>query len=216
MKKFSVACFVILMVSVCCFAKLMPIPLNERVKNSDLIIIGTLQYISESDKDGVIIGEGKILVEEVITNNIFTNENLLLASDDKLNLKWREGFACVYGWHSGTSYQKGIWLLSIESDGSVRAGHGNFFDLSELSEVKSYLLKLNLDNTAKKVEIRDSKSILVSKVNTESKDIKSEIVINTKLLDDSTFNSSDNNSPLGGLLVFLLAFFLYRFLYRNK
>lgn len=131
MNKLLATYFFVLIFCFNSFAALRNIPLDELVKDSDLIVIGTLQSVSEFSYGGENKGEGMILVEQIILGNIKTHKNLPLKSGDKLKLVWNENFSCVYGIHKRTENQKGIWFLRVETNGTVIAGHPNMFKSSE-------------------------------------------------------------------------------------
>ena len=111
------------------FAKWGFIPLEELVEDSDLIVVGTLQTVSEYTKDETDFSEGRILVESIIYGNVKTETNQFLKANDKLYLKWQNlsYIACPRIEHKYVLNQKGIWLLKVDPDGSVRADYPGRF-----------------------------------------------------------------------------------------
>src|SRR5690349_21811407 len=97
MKNLLAAGFIILVFAFSAFAKLAPVPLNELILNSDLIVVGTLREISERKEDGTIYGKGRIVVEQFVAGNTTTANGFELKAGDGLQLNYRETFACVYG-----------------------------------------------------------------------------------------------------------------------
>lgn len=152
MKNLFIVCCSILAFCYNSFATLINVPLNELVKDSDIIIIGTLQDVSEYSYGGVNNGEGRILIEQIISGKIKTDKGLPPKSGDKLKLVWSEDFACVYGMHRRTANQKGIWFLKVEKDGTVISGHPQRFKSSEeLTEIRNALEKASLSDREIKV-----------------------------------------------------------------
>lgn len=111
-------------------------PLDELVQHSDIIIIGTLERVSEYTQNGVDYGEGAILIEEVL----WGMEN----PGGLLSLKWQNnsGVVCPRVEHRGKGGTKGIWLLTVEQDGTVRADNpGRFVALDERPKVEKCIAK---------------------------------------------------------------------------
>ncbi len=110
MKTLFTACFIILSFSFNCFAMWALIPTDELVKESDLIVIGTLQSVSRYTKDNIDYSEGKIVVEKVISGNVKTTEGFSLKMGDKIKFKWQASTLIVYPRldHSSNEYKKGI------------------------------------------------------------------------------------------------------------
>lgn len=130
------------------FADLYIMSFEDLIKDSDIIVVGTLQSVSE-DKNK---GEGEILIEEVLSSNARTNKDAQLKSGNKLQLKWSEDFACVVGIHKRNENKKGIWFLNVADDGTVTSGHPQRFQsIDELSEIKNVLKKENFFETDNKV-----------------------------------------------------------------
>lgn len=101
------------------------VPLEELVRESDLIVVGTLRDVHESSADGMDYGEGRIDVREVIWG--------VASAGDVLTLKWQNSsaVACPRVEHDFNANKEGIWLLTREGD-VVRANYpGRFVALKE-------------------------------------------------------------------------------------
>jgi hypothetical protein len=109
------------------------IPLDDLVQTSDLIVVGTLQNISEYSKEGMDYGEGTIVVEEVIWSNTFADKNLTLKWQNSSNI------VCPRVEHAYLANQKGIWLLNFFAN-EVRADYpGRFALIEQRAEIEKIL-----------------------------------------------------------------------------
>jgi hypothetical protein len=124
------------------------IPLDELVQDSDLIVIGTLNEVSEYSQDGMDYAQGSILIEEVVWG--------AAKAGQALALKWQNttGLVCPRVEHRHDQGKKGIWLLTAEDNGEVvRANYpGRFLALSDRSKVERILVR-------KKVSLRCAKYV---------------------------------------------------------
>lgn len=200
MKKVLVSFFVILSAISASFAMLRYIPLEEAVRENDLIIIGTLKNISETTShDGfTITGTGKILVEQYIAGNVKTFDGSQLKSGDELRLDYVEDFACVYGSHKRIENQQGIFLLKIKSNGEIESK--DFRYLNDLAEINKLLEKQNkTSGQAKNINL--SKEEIPQPVKT------------IRMYDELKSNDYSLNSAF---LTALISVLLYLFLYRRK
>ena len=190
MKKLFIAYFFILLFCYSSFATLQNLPLDKLVKDSDLIVVGTLQSVSEHRFDSENKGEGQIIIEQVIIANAKTGEGSPIKSGDKLKLIWNEDFACVYGIHKRTESQKGVWFLKVGDDGSVISGHPQRFkSTDELTEIRNAL---------------EQEKISGAQTNSPAKIIKTVDV------------SGRNYFPFNAFLTMLVSIFLYCLLYRKR
>lgn len=133
--------FILFVLSLFCVSKAMEVryPLDVLVHESDIIVVGTLQDVSEFTKDGVDYGEGKILVEEVLWGNARVGEKLLL--------KWRNASAimCPRDEHAHNKDKKLVWLLTSSDTGVVYASNsGRVVKLDKLSEVKNLMIETHI------------------------------------------------------------------------
>lgn len=135
MKVLFNSAFLIILISTTVFGTWALIPLEEVVAKSDLIIIGTL-HSAEEDSEG--IGQGYIQVDEIIYGKAVTLEGQPLKISDNLKIKWADNWACAAGMHQGRVGKKGIWLLTVNPDGTVNAGYPGRFtqEFEKLGEIK--------------------------------------------------------------------------------
>jgi hypothetical protein len=91
------------------------ISLESAVKDSELIVVGTLRNISEETRDGVDYGSGEIKVAEVLWGDARQGR--------KLSLVWENlsGIDCPRVDHRGYLNRQVIWLLKLRVDGKVAA-----------------------------------------------------------------------------------------------
>ncbi len=137
MKKIVSACVFQLVLSSGLWATWALIPLDELIKDTGLIVIGTLNSAQE-DYEG--IGRGYISVDSVITSGATTWDNKPLANGDNIKITWADNWACAGGMHLGWQGTKGIWLLKIKDNGTVVAGYpGRFISIEELYTIRELL-----------------------------------------------------------------------------
>lgn len=197
------------------FASWALISTSELVKDTDLILIGTLQNVIEFTKDNIDFSEGVLLVERVIAGNGKTTSGDNLKAGDKIVIKWQNSsmIACPRVEHNGHENIKGIWLLEVESDGTVSSDYPwRFSSLDELNKLKKVLGGTNVRiNPTRIAVVNDTLSNRneerPSTIEGELGEVSSEL--------RSTPPTSEY-SPLSASLVFLLCTFLYYLLYRNR
>src|SRR4029078_9870564 len=117
------------------YAMWMLIPIEDLVQDSDLIAVCTLSGVSEHTKNGIDYAQGTILIDEVIWGSA--------NGGDSLTLKWQNhsGLVCPRVEHRHRQGTKGIWLLTVEPDGTVRANYpGRFVELRERANVERFLV----------------------------------------------------------------------------
>ncbi len=211
MKNLFGACLIILTLAVSSFAEVSKVLLNVAVKESDLIIVGTLREISEKNGSIGISGNGMILIEQFIAGNVKTDKGLTPSAGDGFELDYVENNACVMGSHRAIENEKGVFLLYFDESGELKAE--DFRPLSDLAEIKRLLKK----------GVRRQKA---SKMIKTLKDAEQEINV------PSLKNPSEENSPItfgideidptpdfGAVRAFFVLSFsgaLYYFLYRSR
>ncbi len=112
------------------------IPLGDLVQDSDVIVIGTLQGVSQYTQNGMDYGQGNIVIEEVMWGAANPGE--------LFTLKWQNesGLVCPRVEHRHNEGKKGIWILTVDPDSVVRANYpGRFVELHERSKVEQCLAK---------------------------------------------------------------------------
>ena len=211
MKNLTIAFFIICAFSFNAFAKLAFIPLDELIKGSDLIVVGTLTGISEHSQDGIIRGAGEIVIEKVVAGNVKTTEGFPLKSGDRLQLNYVEGFACVYGSHKRIENEKGIFLLTINEQKEIQ--YENFRSLDSLSEIKRFLHNgIKPNQVAKRIKIQNkqiAQTLLIESPDNQNTETN---FCATK----SNETDTKEYSPIQAFLAVLASMLLYRVLYRNR
>lgn len=209
MKNLYIACFIILAFTSNSFAKLLFIPLEEAIKNSDLIVIGTLKDITEKSEAGVTTGKGKIVVEQFVAGNVKNTKGISLKSGDELQLNYVESFACVYGSHKRIENEKGIFLLKLNTDGEIQ--YEDFRSLESLSEIKKLLKKgIKPSEVAKIIKIKNADEQISQPSLAEQ---TPEITICPLYSEES---KQKEYSPFQAFLVILASISLYFLLYRSR
>jgi hypothetical protein len=211
MKNLTAACFIICAFSFNTFARLAIIPLDELIKDSDLIVVGTLTGISEHSENHVIRGTGEIVIEKVIAGNVKTTQGFPLKSGDRLQLNYFEGFACVYGSHKRIENEKGIFLLTINGQEEIQ--YENFRSLDSLSEIKRFLQKgVKPNKIAKRIKIQNKQIVQTSLIESPENQNAETNFCAMK----SNESDAKEYSPMKAVLVVLASILLYRVLYRNR
>lgn len=139
------------------FARWAYVPLVDLVQESDIIVVGALGDVREYSDRGTDYGNGTIQVEEVIWGNVKEGQNLALL--------WTNGtgVVCPRVEHKNKENQKGIWLLTLDENGNVRADYpGRFVDLEERDNVASALMKRPVRLKVSKYRISPDEPIEVS------------------------------------------------------
>lgn len=133
---------ILVAIACCCtpsFAMWAFIPLDELVQDCDLIVVGTLEGVSQYSHNGMDYGQGTILIDEVVWGAASAGESV--------TLKWqnRSEIACPRVEHRYNQGKKAIWLLTVEDGGVVRANYpGRFVDLGNRRKVERILTRKNV------------------------------------------------------------------------
>lgn len=216
MKNLLIAYFIILAFSSSSFATWAIIPTEDVVKETDLIVIGTLESVSEYTKDNIDYSEGTILIERVFAGNVKTIDGASLKRGNKIKLKWQNSsfIACPRVEHKYHENKKGIWLLQLEDDGRVSSNYPwRFKDLTEMSEVETALRKAKVRKTSRKIKLIDEASQNIPNQQTQNSDTAIQPVTSDEA---SHVSSKRNYSPLNALIVALFSSGLYWMLYRSR
>ena len=110
------------------------IPLPQAVKDSDLIIVGTLRHVSEEPRGGTDYGAGELTVDEVLRGNAEAGQ--------QLDLAWKNnsGVICPRINHQDDQGKQRIWLLKLRPDGKVAADNpGRYVAVEKRADVLSLL-----------------------------------------------------------------------------
>ena len=209
MKNLLIIWFVVLLFVSNSFAKLDFVSLDEAIKNSDLIVVGTLKDITENFGDGVNTGNGNLIIENVIAGNVKTENENLLKTGDQLQLHYIESFSCVMGSHKRIENEMGIFLLKLNDVGEIQ--YEDFRSLNNLPEINELLNK----------EIKPNDIVQTIRVINEDKQI-SQKTLNIKTsetvisLMESTESEVKSYSSFQAFLTILASISLYYLLYRSR
>ncbi|HEX8246611.1 MAG TPA: hypothetical protein VF599_00375 [Pyrinomonadaceae bacterium] len=212
MKNLLIACIIVLAFASVSFAKLLFVPLKEAVNSSDLIVVGTLKGISETNEEGTIYGKGEIFVERFMAGNVSTSKGVTLKAGDRLQLNYIESFSCVYGSHKRIENEKGIFLLTLNQSAEIQSE--DFRSLESLKEIERFLKQggksgkvFKTIKTPDETAGRDSQIGLVE----NSSDRISEISFCAYSVQPKT-----KYYPFSALLVILASISFYYLLYRSR
>jgi hypothetical protein len=106
------------------------IPLDEAVRDSDLIIVGTLRGVSEEAKGETDYGAGELTVDEVLRGNAEAGQRLALV--------WENDSAviCPRIDHQEDQGKQVIWLLKRAPGGRVTANNpGRYIAIKNKEDV---------------------------------------------------------------------------------
>jgi hypothetical protein len=192
------------------FAKLMFVSLDEAVKNSDLIVVGTLKGISERMEDGATYGKGEIFVQQFIAGNVKTINGFKLKAEDRLQLNYVEDFACVMGSYRRIENEKGIFLLTLNNEGDITSK--DFRSIESLSEIKNLLKKgVKPKGVFKKIKLQNELEDLQLREINNTSNYNPEVSFGIYSLERKV-----NYQPILTLLVILVSISLYYLLYRSR
>jgi len=139
MKNLFIASFFVLALSFNAFAKLDIVSIDELIKESDLIVVGTLTSILERKVDFAVHGTGEIVVESVVAGDAETAKGFLIKRGDRLLFGYIEGFPCVMGSHKRIENEKGVFFLTFDDRGEIQSE--SFRPLADLGAIKKLLKK---------------------------------------------------------------------------
>jgi hypothetical protein len=218
MKKIFIVCFIIFGFSVNSFAQSFSqwIPLDQLVKESDLIVRGTLRSVSHYTNDNTDYSEGVIVIEEVVSGSVKTTEDSPLKSGDRIKLTWQNPSTKIHGRIElgGSEDNEVIWILRAKSDGNVTAD--NLFSIraattNQLGEIRKILRKQRTRKDLQTVKLFDEicPSITNPNQQTQNSDTNQNHVIEVNI-------KSSQNSSLAVLITILFSLSLYWILYRSR
>jgi hypothetical protein len=131
----------ILFLSITVISEEIIIPLETAVKTSDIIVIGTLENVSEETKDGMDYGRGEITVDEVLLGNVRENEKLTLVWQNESNID------CPRVEHRNNQNKQYIWLLKEKAKAEVAADNpGRIVSVENKKSVLELLRKRDKSN----------------------------------------------------------------------
>jgi hypothetical protein len=156
MKKLAAICLFVLMLSTFGYAEFAILKIEGRVKNSDLIVIGKLVNVSETETENHRISKGALVIEKVIYGNFVKSNGQRLKLEDKVEVEWWNSkmIACQFGFAEN---EKQIWFLTVDSEGKIESlSPSTTASLDEQPEINKHLKKLKRsDKKAKIIKIQD-------------------------------------------------------------
>lgn len=191
------------------------IPTEQLVRETDLIVVGTLQGVKEFTNEDIDYSEGTILIEKIIAGNDKTTSGEPLKFGDKIVIKWQNSsmIACPRVEHKGDENIKGIWLLEVESDGTLRSDYPwRFSSLDELDKLKKILRKTKVRRNFTKISIVNEALSHRTATRPSAGEHKTE---ETPREVDSTASTREY-SPVNAIIILLFSSCLYFILYRSR
>jgi hypothetical protein len=204
MKNLFIASFFVLAFSFNAFAKLAIVPIDELIKESDLIVVGTLTSILEKNVDFAVHGTGEIVVEKIVAGDRETAKGFLIKRGDRLLFGYIEGFPCVMGSHKRIENEKGIFFLTFDDKGEIKSE--SFRPLNDLSAIKNLLKK----------GITPRESLKTVKLQNAAPNAPQPVSFFTPYDNCSSKRAAEIFSVKMAFLVFLSSILLYWILYRSR
>ena len=192
------------------------VPLNQLIKESDLIVRGTLRSVSNYTKDGIDYSEGTIVIEEFISGNVKTTEDSSPKLGDRIKLTWQNSSTKIHGRIelSGSENNEVIWILRVKNDGTVTADR--FVSIraattNQLREIREILRKEETLKNLQRVRLFDEiySSITNPNKQTQNSDTNQNHVI-------EVYSKSSQDSSLAALITILFSSSLYWMLYKSR
>lgn len=210
MKKIYFAFFIILAFSAFASAAFLILPLEERVKKSNLIVIGTLQDVSETETNELRISKGTLIIKKIIFGK-FQNSNVQsLKLGEKVQVEWVNSmmFACKFGFPEN---KEEVWFLRVNDKGEIESlSPDTTASLSELAEVKKYLRKKDKNNAVKIINtLSDNEKVPQLKLSEGVSEETVKCLYSAKPKQKEYF-------PIPAFLVALASVALYFLLYRSR
>lgn len=210
MKKLTVACFVVLMLSTFGYAEFAILKIEGRVKNSNLIVVGKLVDVSKKETENSKVSKGILLIDKTIYGNFIFSNGQKLKSGDEIKVEWQNSkmIACQFGFAENTEE---IWFLKVDNEGNIESlSPSTTATLDELPEVKEHIKKQKRSNeTVKTIRISDDSRQNSSAEIPTGNDSKISFGI-------YSLERKPNYQPILVLLVILGSISLYYLLYRSR
>lgn len=210
MKNKLFVCLIILIFSTFVYGEFAILQIKERVKQSNLIVVGTLQDVSETETDKLRISKGTLVIEKVILGSFKNSQGQILKLGEKVQVEWTNSkmFACQFGFSEN---EKEIWFLNVDEGGNIQPlSPSTSASLSDLTEVKENLRKKDKNNAVKILNtLNDNDKVpqLSLPKATSEETVKCLYSINAK---------QNQYSPFSAFLVILASLSLYYLLYRSR
>jgi hypothetical protein len=132
--KYALGVMLVILLPVAAVSEWIVVSLEAAVKESDIIIIGTLRDVSEKTEEGVDYGTGKISVDEVLWGSVEAGQQLTLVWQNSSNVD------CPRIEHREHRDKQAIWLLTQKPEGKVAADNpGRFVPVGQKEKVLELL-----------------------------------------------------------------------------
>jgi hypothetical protein len=208
MKKIIISFFCILVLSTIVFGEFAYFPIEKRVKDNNLIVIGSLESVQETETEEFEISNATLVIEKVLFGKFTGSNGQKLDSGDKLQVEWRNSkmFACKFGFAAN---EKKIWFLNVNDSGEIEYLFNNSSsDFNELTKVKKHLKQKVDSKSIKKIHTVGE---IIDGIETPVKTICGENSDNL-----SFNNGSSESSVTVAFIVFLISCSIYYFLYKSR
>ena len=113
--KYALSVVLILLVPITAASGWVIMSLESAVRDSDIIVVGTLRNVSEETRDEIDYGEGEITVDEVLWGSAEAGQKLILSWQNSSNID------CPRVEHRHGRDKQAIWLLKQKQGGKVAA-----------------------------------------------------------------------------------------------
>lgn len=212
MKKIFFAFLCVFVFSTFVFGKFLTLTIEERVKENNLIVIGSLISVTETETAETRLSKGTLVIEKVIYGNFTNSTGQSLKSGDKVQVEWQNSkrIACQFGFSENETE---IWFLKVDDEGNIGyLSPSTTASLFELSEVKKYLKKQKREDVVVKT-VKSQKDFRVIPQADSVKDNNSEVVFNPLY---NQASKQKEYSSFSALLVIFISIALYWILYRSR
>jgi hypothetical protein len=211
MKKIFFAFLCVFVFSTFAFGKFLTLSIEENVKGSNLIVIGSLINVSETETKESKFSKGTLVIDKIVYGNFINSNGQSLKSGYKVQVEWQNSkmIACQFGFSEN---ERQIWFLKVDNEGNINSlSHSTTASLAELAEVKKYLKKQKSQDKIEKT-IKQQKEIQKVHQTDSVQDNNSKSFYS---LDNEPFKQK-GYSPFSAFLVILTSFGLYLVLYKSR
>ena len=212
MKKIYFALFIISAFTTFASAAFLFLPIEERVRESNLIVIGTLHDVSKSETDDFRISKGTLVIEQIIFGKFQNSNGQSLKPGEKVRVEWANSktFACQFGFPEN---KKEIWFLTVDDKGEIKSlSPSTTAALSELAEVKKHLRKKEKNNAVKLLNTIIGEREKAAQLNSSEETSQKETIRYSL----SAKTEQKEYSLLSAFFVALTSVALYFLLYRSR
>jgi hypothetical protein len=200
----------ILSLSTFAYAEFAILRISELVTKNNLIIIGHLRDVSETETDELRISKGTLTIEKIVDGKFTKPNGQSLKIGDEVSVEWINSklIACQFGFSENN---KGIWFLNVGEKGDVEPlTPSTLASTGDLAEVEKYLRKKKKDSVVKILNTTGDGE-QVSSLNSAEKEPADAVrcLYSIKPKQKQYF-------PFAASLAFLASVALYYLLYRSR